>query len=109
MSHQKTINKMKENILSGASNFVGTKSTYCNVQKKCEQLKEALTQYNLVLKQNQSLQREVLWQREQMEKGTQYLIKLEESNMLLEQDVEILKKQVGLLKNYKQIIKTIQN
>ena len=97
MSNQKTINKMRENILSGANNFVGTKPNYCDVQEDCKPLREAVTQYNLVVKQNQSLQREVLWQKEQMEKDNQYLIKLEEANMLLEQDVETLKAQVEIL------------
>lgn len=97
MSNQKTINKMRENILSGANNFVGTKPSYCDIQEDCKPLREAVTQYNLVVKQNQSLQREVLWQKEQMEKDNQYLIKLEEANMLLEQDVETLKAQVEIL------------
>lgn len=98
MSNQKTINKIRENILSGANNFVGTKTNYCDIQEDCKLLREAVTQYNLVVKQNQSLQREVLWQKEQMEKDNQYLIKLEEANMLLEQDVEILKRQLKTIK-----------
>lgn len=103
MSNQKTINKMRENILSGANNFVGTKPNYCDIQEDCKPLREAVTQYNLVVKQNQSLQREVLWQKEQMEKDNQYLIKLEEANMLLEQDVETLKKQLETIKERYQI------
>ena len=103
MSNQKTINKMRENILSGANNFVGTKPSYCDIQEYCKPLREAVTQYNLVVKQNQSLQREVLWQKEQMEKDNQYLIKLEEANMLLEQDVETLKRQLETIKERYQI------
>lgn len=94
---------MRENILSGANNFVGTKPNYCDIQEDCKPLREAVTQYNLVVKQNQSLQREVLWQKEQMEKDNQYLIKLEEANMLLEQDVETLKKQLETIKERYQI------
>lgn len=97
MSNQKTINKMRENILTGANNFVGTKPNYCDIQEDCKPLREAVTQYNLVVKQNQSLQKNILWLKGQMEKDNQYLIKLEEANMLLEQDVETLKAQVEIL------------
>ena len=40
----------------------------------------------------------MLWYKEQAEKDNQYLIKLEEANMLLEQDVETLKQQIEALK-----------
>ena len=98
MSNQKTINKMRENILSGANNFVGTKPNYCDIQKDCKLLALAKSQYDKVVEQNQSLQRNLLWYKEQAEKDNQYLIKLEEANMLLEQDVETLKKQLETIK-----------
>lgn len=51
-----------------------------------------------IVKQNQSLQKTVLWQQDQMQKDNDYLIKLEEANMLLEQDVEVQKRQIDALK-----------
>ena len=55
MSNQKTINKMRENILSGANNFVGTKPNYCDIQKDCKLLALVKSQYDKVVEQNQSL------------------------------------------------------
>lgn len=116
MSNQKTINKLKENIIEGKKNFVGTKPLYCDIQDSCKMLSDAVVQYNKVVEQNQSLQKQILWQKEQMEKDNQYIVKLEEANMLLlqqveqndvrttnliyplEQDVDVLKKQVESLK-----------
>lgn len=98
MSNQKTINKLKENIIEGKKNFIGTKPLYCDIQDSCKMLSDAVVQYNKVVEQNQSLQKQILWQKERMEKDNQYLIKLEEANMLFEQDVEILKRQVESLK-----------
>lgn len=98
MSNQKTINKIKENILNGANNFVGINPSYCDNQEYCKIVEQIRNQYNQVVKQNQSLQQELLWQKTEMEKDNQYLIKLEEANMLLEQDVETLKRQVEALK-----------
>ena len=98
MSNQKTINKMRENILSGANNFVGTKPNYCDIQKDCKLLALVKSQYDKVVEQIQILQRDLLWYKEQAEKDNQYLIKLEEANMLLEQDVETLKKQLKTIK-----------
>lgn len=97
MSSQKMINKMRENVLNGTNNFIGIHPAYCDAQDYCKIVEKITQQYNQVVKQNQSLQREVLWQKEQMEKDNQYLIKLEEANMLLEQDVEVLKRQVEAL------------
>lgn len=88
MSNKKTIDKFRENILEGRKNFVGTKPLYCDIQDSCKILSDAITQYNKVVEQNQSLQKQILWQKEQMEKDNQYLIKLEEANMLLLQQVE---------------------
>lgn len=116
MSNKKTIDKFRENILEGRKNFVGTKPLYCDIQDDCKILSDAVTQYKKVVEQNQSLQKQILWQKEQMEKDNQYIVKLEEANMLLlqqveqndvrttnliyplEQDVEILKRQVETLK-----------
>lgn len=103
MSNQKIIDKMRENILSGANNFVGTKPNYCDIQKDCKLLALVKSQYDKVVEQNQSLQRNLLWYKEQAEKDNQYLIKLEEANMLLEQDVETLKKQLKTIKERYQI------
>ena len=103
MSNQKIIDKMRENILSGANNFVGTKPNYCDIQKDCKLLALVKSQYDKVVKQNQSLKRNLLWYKEQAEKDNQYLIKLEEANMLLEQDVETLKKQLETIKERYQI------
>lgn len=94
---------MRENILSGANNFVGTKPNYCDIQKYCKLLALVKSQYDKVVEQNQSLQRNLLWYKEQAEKDNQYLIKLEEANMLLEQDVETLKKQLETIKERYQI------
>ena len=61
---------------------------------------EILTnQYNAVVKQNQSLQKVILWQQDQMQKDQEYLVKLEEANMLYEQDIEALKRQVEALQD----------
>ena len=97
MSNQDTINKMRENVLEGANKFVGISPNYCDNQDCCKIVLQITNQYNQVVKQNQSLQQEVLWQKNEMQKDNQYLIKLEEANMLLEQDVETLKKQVEAL------------
>jgi len=67
---------------------------YCDCQDTCKIVAIVSAQYNAVVKQNQSLQRTVLWQQEQMQKDNDYLIKLEEANMLYEQDIETLKRQV---------------
>ena len=72
---------------------------YCDRQDDCKLLKNAVTQYNQVVKQNQDLQKEINWYKEQMGKDNQYVIKLEEANMLLEQDIETLKTQVEALKD----------
>lgn len=72
---------------------------YCDSQDDCKLLKNAVTQYNQVVKQNQDLQKEIKWYKEQMGKDNQYVIKLEEANMLLEQDVETLKMQVEALQD----------
>ncbi len=72
---------------------------YCDSQDDCKLLKNAIDQYNQVVKQNKDLQKEVRWYKEQTEKDNQYVIKLEEANMLLEQDVETLKTQVDALKD----------
>lgn len=98
MSNQKIINQMRENILEGASNFVGISPNYCDNQDCCKIVLQITNQYNQVVKQNQSLQSQLLWQKGEMDKDNQYLIKLEEANMLLEQDVETLKRQVEALK-----------
>ena len=94
---------MRENILSGANNFVGTKPNYCDIQKDCKLLALVKSQYDKAVEQIQSLQRNLLWYKEQAEKDNQYLIKLEEANMLLEQDVETLKKQLKTIKERYQI------
>lgn len=72
---------------------------YCDSQDDCKLLKNAVTQCNQVVKQNQNLQKEINWYKEQMGKDNQYVIKLEEANMLLEQDIETLKTQVEALKD----------
>lgn len=97
MSNQKIINQMRENILEGANNFVGISPNYCDNQDCCKIVLQITNQYNQVVKQNQSLQSQLLWQKGEMDKDNQYLIKLEEANMLLEQDVEALKRQVEAL------------
>ena len=111
MSNQETINKMRENILGNGSNYVGTKPVYCDCEDGCKLLKTVSDQYNAVVRQNQSLQKEVLWQQDQMQKDNDYLIKLEEANMLYEQDIEVLKRQVEALqeelKKYKRATKMI--
>lgn len=85
----KQINKMRENILNGGSNFVGTKSEkYCNIQEYCKELQMAITQYNKVVKQNQNLQSEILWHKAQNEKDNKYIIELEEKNMLQEEKLK---------------------
>ena len=98
MSNQDTINKMRENVLEGANKFVGISPNYCDNQDCCKIVLQIANQYNQVVKQNQSLQSQLLWQKGEMDKDNQYLIKLEEANMLLEQDVETLKRQVEALK-----------
>lgn len=83
----------------------------------CEELLNSLktvsAQYNAVVKQNKSLQETVLWQKDQMQKDNDYLIKLEETNMLHEQDIEILKRQVESLqaqvKEYKKTIHRVNS
>lgn len=97
MSNQKEIEKMRENILSGSKNFVGVKQDYCDCQEHCKLLIMTNSQYEAVVKQNQSLQNEVIWRKKQSDKDNDYIIKLEEANMLLEQDVETLKKQLEAL------------
>ena len=72
---------------------------YCDSQDDCKLLKNAINQYNQVVKQNKNLQKEIRWYKEQTEKDNQYVIKLEEANMLLEQDVETLKTQVEALQD----------
>ena len=72
---------------------------YCDSQDDCKLLKNAINQYNQVVKQNKNLQKEIRWYKEQAEKDNQYVIKLEEANMLLEQDVETLKTQVEALQD----------
>lgn len=98
MNNQETINKMRENVLDGANKFVGISPNYCDNQDCCKIVLQITNQYNQVVRQNQNLQQEVLWQKTEMEKDNQYLIKLEEANMLLERDVETLKRQVEALK-----------
>lgn len=98
MSNQDTINKMRENVLEGVNKFVGISPNYCDNQDCCKIVLQITNQYNQVVKQNQSLQSQLLWQKGEMDKDNQYLIKLEEANMLLEQDVETLKRQVEALK-----------
>lgn len=113
MSRQKEIEKMRENILSGSKNFVGVKQDYCDCQEHCKLLIMANSQYEAVVKQNQSLQSEVLWRKNEMDKDNNYLIKLEEANMLLEQDVETLKRQNETLQEelakYQNAVKKIDN
>lgn len=99
MQGKKTIEKMRENIINGTSNFVGTKDTYCDCQDACKIVAIISAQYNAVVKQNQSLQRTVLWQQEQMQKDNEYVMKLEEANMLYEQDIEAQKIQIAALKS----------
>ena len=98
MQSKKTLDKMRENIINGTSNFIGIKDTYCDCQDACKIVATVSAQYNAVVKQNQSLQKTVLWQQDQMQKDNDYLIKLEEANMLLEQDVEVQKRQIDALK-----------
>lgn len=98
MNNKKTIDKMRENILNGTSNFVGINPKYCDHQEYCKVVKQITDQYNQVVKQNVSLQTENRWYKDQQKKDNDYLIKLEEANMLLEQDVETLKRQVEALK-----------
>ena len=98
MSNQDTINKMRENVLEGANKFVGISPNYCDNQDCCKIVLQITNQYNQVVKQNQSLQSQLLWQKGEMDKDNQYLIKLEEANMLLEQDVEALKRNVDYYK-----------
>lgn len=113
MQSKKTIDKMRENLINGTSNFVGTKDTYCDCQDACKVVAIISAQYNAVVKQNQSLQGTVLWQQDQMRKDNEYLIKLEEANMLHEQDVEILKRQVEALQEeiekYKRAINKVNS
>ena len=98
MSNQDTINKMRENVLEGANKFVGISPNYCDNQDCCKIVLQITNQYKQVVKQNQSLQQEVLWQKAEMEKDNQYLIKLEEANMLYEIDIEALKRRVDYYK-----------
>ena len=111
MSNQKEIEKLRENILSGTKKFVGIKNDYCDCQDVCKPLKMTAAQYEAVVKQNASLQSEVLWLKGEMQKDNNYVIKLEEANMLLEQDVETLKRQVEALQEelakYKNAVKKI--
>ena len=75
-----------------------TKQNYCDLQDNCKIVEQITNQYNAVVKQNRHLQREILWVKSEMETDNQYLTKLEEANLSLEQDVEMLNRQVELLK-----------
>ena len=68
MSNQDTINKMRENVLEGANKFVGISPNYCDNQDCCKIVLQITNQYNQVVKQNQSLQQEVLWQKPKWKK-----------------------------------------
>ena len=111
MQSKKTIDKMQENIINVTSNFVETKDTHCNCQDACKLLAVVSNQYKEVVKQNQRLQETVLWQQDQMGKDNEYLIKLEEANILQERDIEVLKRQVIAqkeeLEKYKIVIKKV--
>lgn len=72
-------------------------NTECIKKDECNELARVAAQYNAVVEQNASLQKTVSWQKEQMQKDNDYLVKTEEANMLYEQDVEALKKQVDAL------------
>lgn len=72
---------------------------YCEWENNCKLLKTISDQYNAVVRQNKSLQKEILWQREEMEKDNEYLTKLENANVLFEEDIEALKRQVDALKD----------
>jgi hypothetical protein len=74
------------------------KNVYCDNQDCCKIVKQITQQYEQVVSQNKELQSENRWFREQSELDNKYLTKLEEANMLLEKDVEILKRQVEALK-----------
>ena len=82
-----------------------------NCKDKCKELATVSAHYRAVVEQNASLQKTVLWQKEQMQKDNDYLIKIEEANMLLEQDVETLKRQVDALQDelekYKKAVEKI--
>lgn len=98
MPNQEITDKMRENILNETKNFIRANANYCDIQKDCKLSALVKSQYDKVVEQNQSLQRNLLWYKEQAEKDNQYLIKSEEANMLLEQDVETLKQQIEALK-----------
>lgn len=98
MSNQKEIEKMRENILNGNKNFIGISPNYCDSQNYCKIVNRITNQYNKVVQQNKDLQKENQWLKQQMNTDNQYVIKLEEANMLFEKDVEILKRQIEELK-----------
>ena len=95
----KAYEKMRNNIINKTSDFVGIKNEqYCQCQDYCKLLIAANTQYEKVVEQNRNLQQELNKYKSDAEKDNSYLAKIEESNMLLEQDVEALKRQVEALK-----------
>lgn len=87
MQGKKTIEKMRENIINGTNNFIGIKDTYCDCQDACKIVAIVKALYNAVEKQNQILQRAVLWQQEQMQmrkmKGFPKLMIAERTHFLI--------------------------
>ena len=88
-------------------------NTECIKKDECNELARVAAQYNAVVEQNASLQKTVSWQKEQMQKDNDYLVKTEEANMLYEQDVEALKKQVDALQEelskYKRAVEKVDD
>lgn len=98
----KAYEKMRNNIINKTSDFVGIKNEqYCQCQDYCKLLIVANTQYNKVVEQNCSLQQELNKYKSDAEKDNSYLAKIEESNMLLEQDAD---KYLKIIENISELV-----
>ena len=67
------------------------KNEYCDIQENCKVLQQATVQYEAVVKQNQSLQAELRFTKDNAEKDSQHIRELEEANMLLQEENKKLK------------------
>lgn len=68
---------------------------YCDIQENCKMLIQAGNQYDAVVKQNQSLQTELRFAKDNAEKDNKYIRELEEANMLLQQENERLRGRIN--------------
>lgn len=68
-----------------------TEGKYCAIQDTCKLLIQAVNQYNEVVKQNKSLQTELNFTKGNAAKDHQYILELEEANMILQEENEKLK------------------